>query len=53
MGRHGSKRSQADRNGEEEDEGTPLWTLAVFEDEDMDGGEVDGVEDDEGVINLL
>lgn len=43
---------EADRNGEE-DEGTPLWTLAVFEDEDMDGGEVDGVEDDEGVINLL
>ena len=37
----------------EEDEGTPLWTLAVFEDEDMDGGEVDGVEDDEGVVNLL
>ena len=43
---------EADRNGEG-DEGGPLWTLDAFEDEDMEEEDVDGVEDDEGVINIL
>ena len=43
---------EADRNGEG-DEGGPLWTLDAFEDEDMEEEDAYGVEDDEGVINLL
>ena len=33
--------------------GDEVEDVDAVEDEDMDGGEVDGVEDDEGVINLL
>ena len=43
---------EADRNAEG-NEGEPLWTLDAFEDEDMEGEDIDDVEDDEGVINLL
>ena len=43
---------EADRNAEG-NEGEPLWTLDAFEDEDMEGEDIDEVEDDEGVINLL
>ena len=43
---------EADRNAEG-NEGEPLWTLDAFEDKDMEGEDIDEVEDDEGVINLL
>ena len=42
----------ANINGEG-DQGGPLLVVDVFEDDDMEGEDADGVEDDEGVINLL
>lgn len=43
---------EANINGEG-DQGGPLLVVDVFEDDDMEGEDADGVEDDEGVINLL